>query len=219
LILQIRNLSKACRSSPQRLAQFKEGLQAANIAFETFGDPFDINPYAVAEKNACKRILNPLRDVPTRWNATYYMMERSLSVRKGLEEVTARNRDLRDLDLSDAEWALVKEAMEFLEPFALTTKHVEAFKYPTLSAVIPLFNKLMDDMEEWSNNTRHSEESRAGANAAFEKLNKYYSRTQGAHLVDTILDPRLKLEYFYDKGFADIDHTGVNLIETSIRPA
>ncbi|EFX68740.1 hypothetical protein DAPPUDRAFT_329813 [Daphnia pulex] len=99
------------------------------------------------------------------------MIERTLSVRKGLEEVTARNRDLRDLDLSDAEWALVKEAMEFLEPFALTTKHLEAFKCPTLSAVIPLFNKLMGDMEEWSNNTRHSEESRAGANAAFEKLN------------------------------------------------
>ncbi|KAK4037661.1 hypothetical protein OUZ56_029692 [Daphnia magna] len=94
------------------------------------------------------------------------MVERSLSIRKGLEEVTARNRDLRDLDLSDAEWALVKEAMEFLEPFALITKHVEAFKYPTLSSVIPLFNKLMDDMEEWSSNTRHSEESRAGANAA-----------------------------------------------------
>jgi hypothetical protein len=68
-------------------------------------------------------------------------MERSLSVRKGLEEVTARNRDLRYLDLSDAEWALVKEAMEFLEPFALTTKHLEAFKCTTLSAVIPLFNK------------------------------------------------------------------------------
>jgi len=147
------------------------------------------------------------------------MMERSLAIRKGLEEVTARNRDLRHLDLSDAEWAQVKEAVEFLEPFALTTKHIEGFKYPTLSSVIPLFNKLMDDMEDWRSNTRHSEESRAGANAAYVKLNKYYRRKQGAHLVATILDPHLNLEYFYDKGFADVGQTGVNRIETSIRPA
>jgi hypothetical protein len=147
------------------------------------------------------------------------MMERSLAIRNGLEEVTARNRELRDLDLSDVEWAQVKEAMEFLEPFALTTKHIEAFKYPTLSSVIPLFNKLMDDMKDWSNNRSNSEASRAGTDAAFEKLNKYYKRTQGAHLVTTVLDPRLKLEYFYDKGFADVDQTGVNLIELSIRPA
>ncbi len=67
----------------------------------------------------------------------------------------------------------------------------------------------MNDMEEWSSNTRYSEESRACSNAGFEKLNKYYSRTQGAHLVATILDPRLKLEYFYEKGFANVDQTEI----------
>lgn len=131
--LQLRNLSKACRSSPQRLAQFKEGLQEnTTIAFELFGDPFDANPDVIVEKDACKRALLPLRDVPTRWNATYYMADRSMAIRKGLEEVTDQNRELRDLELSDPEWTQVKEAVEFLEPFALTTKHIEAFKYPTL---------------------------------------------------------------------------------------
>ncbi|EFX66633.1 hypothetical protein DAPPUDRAFT_116130 [Daphnia pulex] len=101
---KIRNLSKACQSYPQRLAQFKEGLQAANVAFETFGDPFEIKSHAVAEKKQVQEntqssrslLIDLLRDVPTRWNATYYMNERSLSIRKGVEEVTARNRDLRD---------------------------------------------------------------------------------------------------------------------------
>lgn len=148
------------------------------------------------------------------------MMERSLAIIKSLEVVTARNRDLRDLDLSDAEWALVKQAIGFLEPFARTKNYMEAFKYSTLSSVTPLFNKLMDDMEDSSSNAKHSEESRSGSNAAFKKLNKYYMRTQGSYLVATILDPRLKLKYFYDKGiFADVDHTGVNLIETLIQPA
>jgi hypothetical protein len=43
-------LSKAYRSSPKRLSQWKEGLQATNDAFQTLGDPFDINSDAVAEK-------------------------------------------------------------------------------------------------------------------------------------------------------------------------
>jgi hypothetical protein len=64
----------------------------------------------------------------------------------------------------------------------------------------------MDDMEEWSNNTRHSEEYRAGANAAFERVNKYYSRTQGAHLVATKLENPLtrypfEIGVFLRKGF------------------
>ncbi|EFX71991.1 hypothetical protein DAPPUDRAFT_255041 [Daphnia pulex] len=33
----------------------------------------------------------------------------------------------------------------------------------------------------------HTKASRAGTDAAFEKLNKYYKRTQGAHLVTTVL--------------------------------
>jgi hypothetical protein len=128
-------------------------------------------------------------------------MERSLARIKSLEVATSWNRDLRDLDLSDAEWALVKEAIEFFEPFAHTKKYIEAFKYPTLSSVILLFNKLMDDMEHWSSNAKYSEESRNGANAAFEKLNKYYMRTQDSYLVAAILYPSLKLEKYLRQGF------------------
>jgi hypothetical protein len=67
-------------------------------------------------KKAFKRILNLLMRFPNKvqGNATSYMMERSLARIKSLEVATSRNRDLRDLDLSDAEWALVKEAIGFL---------------------------------------------------------------------------------------------------------
>jgi hypothetical protein len=56
-------------------------------------------------------------------------------------------------------------------------------------------------MEHWSSNAKYSEESRNGANAAFEKLNKYYMRTQDSYLVAAILYPSLKLEKYLRQGF------------------
>ena len=78
--------------------------------------------------------------------------------------------------------------------------------YPTLFLTIPLFNILIDHVEDMIDNNENdddvevdNEEKEIIKNAAKncrEKLIKYYNKTNDTYLIAIILDPRLKMEYF-----------------------
>ena len=111
--------------------------------------------------------------------------------------------------------------MKFLEPFAAITKHVDGFKYPTLSCVIPLYNKLINFLEDWVSDPSHSTISKKAVSAAIVKLLKYYDKTTTVYLVSIVLDPRLKMNYFVKNDWQEDDptHVGENSIELNVRPA
>lgn len=99
--------------------------------------------------------------------------------------------------------------------------------YPTLSATIPLYNILIDHVENVignendeettenvddneseanSRNENENEWSRIIKNAAKickSKLLEYYNKTNYSYLISTILDPRLKLQYYKDNEWGD----------------
>lgn len=94
--------------------------------------------------------------------------------------------------------------------------------YPTLSATIPLYNILIDHVEnvigdeneevnevesETSSRDEDADEwSQAIKEAAKKcksKLLEYYIKTNDSHIISTILDPRLKLEYYKDNEWGD----------------
>lgn len=148
------------------------------------------------------------------------MLHRALLIRPGLDETTT-HRDFMSQDIGTDGWERIKECHSLLEPFATVTKHVEGFKIPTLSCVIPLFNKLLDFLEDWSTSETRSSSSKTAANASIDKLTKYYDKTTDVYLVSTVLDPRLKLHYFIKNGWEEGDsaYGGGNLIEKNVRPA
>lgn len=201
---------KAIRSSPQRIDKLKEGIIQANL--DALRDPND-------DAEALPNLLSQL-DVPTRWSSCYHMIKRCIVLQKGLDFVTANLKELRQYELAEEEWNLLSEIVNFLEPFAVTTKYIEGFKYPTLSLVIPLYNKLMDTTEDLSMDFTKSTESRRAARLAFDKLINYYDKTTPLYLVATVLDPRLKLVYFQQNGWEEGDERsgGDNLIETRVIP-
>ena len=51
-------------------------------------------------------------------------------------------------------------------------------------------------LEKWNLYADHSMESREAALVATEKLKKYYKRRTSVYIVSTVLDARLKVEYF-----------------------
>jgi len=56
------------------------------------------------------------RDVSTRWNSTYEMLDFSLKYRLAIDTMTAtRNYDLRKYELLPTEWAIAKELWEVLK--------------------------------------------------------------------------------------------------------
>jgi len=172
------------------------------------------------EEDFLTRVLAPVRDVITRWNSTYLMLKRALLIRKGLDDITDF-RDFRKYKIEKAEWKTMAEFTRFLKEFYVITTFVEGSKYPTLSSVVPLYNSLLVFLEKWSSEEKNSEESKAGANAAIEKLTEYYEKLTPTYLVATVLDPRCKLQYFRRNGWetGDDNSGGGNLIELNIMPA
>lgn len=170
-----------------------------------------------------KSLINliPQLDVPTRWSSCYFMIERALKLQKGLDHVAANLKELRQFELQEDDWKRLQEVLCFLKPFAETTRHIEGFKYPTLSSVIPLYNKLLDNVEDWRADKSKAAEIQKAAELVFDKLMKYYEKTTPIYLLATVLDPRLKLMYFKGHGWeiGDEQSGGENLIETRILPA
>ena len=83
--------------------------------------------------------------------------------------------------------------------------------YPILSMIIPLYNALIDhiedfmdeeDFEENDDNSNDTDKEESTINLAAKncrkKLLEYYNKTNDAYIIVTILDPRLKMEYYDD---------------------
>ncbi|CAB4494772.1 unnamed protein product [Rhizophagus irregularis] len=186
-------------------------------------------------KMACKnnqlKDLTLIPDVPTRWNSIYEMISRSLQLKIAIDSVTLNDRDLKKYLLTENQWAELEKIKDFLFLFKEVTTIMSGFTYPTLSATIPLYNILIDHVENVigdvnvigdeneeviedvddeseanSGNNNENEWSQIIKNAAKIcrlKLLEYYNKTNYSYLISTILDPRLKLQYYKDNEWGD----------------
>ena len=94
LVPQLRKLSNAILNSSTKL------LPAWKRLLKTLGLAIRVMP----------------RDVATRWNSTYIMLEFAYKYRDAIDKFTAsRENGLRDLELSKEEWGLVKELRSVLK--------------------------------------------------------------------------------------------------------
>jgi len=89
-----------------------------------------------------KPTLKLLRDVCTRFNSTFIMLERYVELSMCVNAVLAEC-GRREHILSDNELQAVKELCTILGPFHEATKELSGEAYPTLSIVLPLINGLI----------------------------------------------------------------------------
>ncbi|PKC55036.1 hypothetical protein RhiirA1_354773, partial [Rhizophagus irregularis] len=84
--------------------------------------------------------------------------------------------------------------------FVQATNVVSFAKYPMLSSAIPVYNYLIDELEEYCDNCDSSDDIVTAVKAGIKKLETYYAKTDETtmYTVATILDPRLKLGYYED---------------------
>jgi hypothetical protein len=137
-------------------------------------------------------------DVKTRWNSTFLMLERALELREPLDNFAACDRDLREYQLTDEEWSLLETVSGLLKVFKDATDCLCASSYPTLSTAIPIYNYMMDQVEDFRDTHSECKAIVEATSAAIEKFKEYYSKGSDAAVypVATILDPRLKMEYY-----------------------
>ena len=70
--------------------------------------------------------------------------------------------------------------------------------YPTLSMIIPLYNALIDHTEDYADKDEDLFIKTATTKSQA-KLLEYYNKTNDACIIVTILDPRLKMDYYNDE--------------------
>jgi len=75
--------------------------------------------------------------------------------------------------------------------------------YPTLSTTVPLYNSLVDHIEDTINMGDIEQIISDAAEECKTKLLGYYNKTNNACLIATVLDPRLKLRYYRDNDWGD----------------
>ena len=116
--------------------------------------------------------------------------------------------------ITDNQWDELKKIQNFLLPFKEVTTIMSSSTFPTLSTTIPLYNILIDHVEdvindeteeestatdeiESSENEKENDEKwsqliKNASKKCKEKLLEYYNKTNDSYLISTILDPRLK---------------------------
>ena len=135
-----------------------------------------------------------IQDVETRWNSTYYMMERYLEQHEHVT-YTLCYMGKNNMCLTNEELVLLQDTINVLEPFEEATKEMSAEKVTSLSKVIPMVRGIQECMnsihptEPQLMNNQHS----LGRELQ-NQMERRFSGMEGSFILKaaTLLDPRFK---------------------------
>lgn len=116
------------------------------MASNSAGDDDDVQ---VQDASNDQSSLSLIVDVRTRWNSTYYMINRALQVKQAYNMTCTRlGGDLTDYIFREDEWAMLEKLSWLLHGFAEMTDLLEASKYPTVNTTIVVYNNLFTHIEK-----------------------------------------------------------------------
>jgi len=141
-------------------------------------------------------------DNATRWNSTYNMIKAALKLRQRIDGyVRLIGAELEEYIISGEEWNDLKELALMLTPFKKVTRATQGNNQGqgSIVSVLLSMDMLLDRLEKIKSDvTSISSAFYATIDAAWSKLNKYYTLTERftIYVVAIILHPCMKLHYF-----------------------
>ncbi|XP_074115784.1 E3 SUMO-protein ligase ZBED1-like [Cotesia typhae] len=93
-------------------------------------------------RKATEKETKLIQEVPTRWNSTYYMIERFLELRTVVNNIIILHKNAPPM-LTASELSVLSSVLQILRPIEAATKEVSGDKYCTSSKVIPLIHCLL----------------------------------------------------------------------------
>ncbi|GBM98927.1 hypothetical protein AVEN_201370-1, partial [Araneus ventricosus] len=93
------------------------------------------------QKECNKKQLKLVQQVDTRWNSTFYMLERIRVIRNELTLAISKCEKAPP-NLSAEEYKMIEEIEKMLEPFEVATNLVSGEEYPSLSIILPIIKGL-----------------------------------------------------------------------------
>ena len=95
--------------------------------------------------NILKRV-GLIQDVETRWNSTYYMLERILFLKQAITATLLEFPHL-DVDFNNHDWLLCKKVVQVLSSFEQATKLL-SLKEACISSTIPFVTTIMRSLDD-----------------------------------------------------------------------
>ncbi|XP_023212487.1 zinc finger BED domain-containing protein 4-like [Centruroides sculpturatus] len=151
-----------------------------------------------------------IQDVPTRWNSTYYMLQRNLEQQKALVTYAIDNKIPT---LSPYQWSLIEKIVLLLKPFEEIT--MEASKRETTSSsIIPTIKTLKLFLSK-----AKSSSSFSGINTTIEKLENSIKKRFSAYIenkslcLSSLLDTRFKIKFQKEDMVEEIKRWAIDSLE------
>lgn len=145
-----------------------------------------------------------IQDVQTRWNSTYYMLERFTELEVPLRTTMALvDKDLPIISLE--EWDFFKEIVTILKPLEAITKEMSGQNYVTASSVIILTDGLLEIYRNFKNNADFLALSKVVVNSILEGICVRLGDLENSNslLITTFLDPRFKTVGFSSENISE----------------
>lgn len=133
-----------------------------------------------------------IQDVSTRWNSTYYMLERLQEQKNEVSLYAAEYGDITNLTAN--QWMILQKTLNLLKPFETITKEVSSAK-SIISVVLPMVATLKLYLSKPSD---HFSGVGTLKDTLLQNLEKRFSSIENNehYIISTALDPRFKLAFF-----------------------
>ncbi|KAJ3513591.1 hypothetical protein NLJ89_g2860 [Agrocybe chaxingu] len=145
------------------------------------------------------------RDVSTRWNSTFDMVDFALDYKPAINAITAkREMKMRQYELDNKEWTIAKELRDILVIFKDATLFFSRGT-PSISMVIPAMDHIDEHLATAAKNRKLSPSIRAALAIGKRTLNRYYNKTDHSEVyrIAMVLHPCHKLVYFKNAGWEE----------------
>ena len=133
-------------------------------------------------------------DVITRWNSTYYMLERILALKPALAATLLELSNV-GIEFSGQEWVLMDKVVRTLRSFEEATKILSSNE-SSISCAIPIVTTIIKSLSTSSVDHGVMGMKRALKNAMDDRFQAIETKEEFA--IATILDPRYKHHFFRD---------------------
>ena len=165
LIKKLRIFISTVRNSPKQMDKLKDYFKIESIPFKA-----------------------PLPDIVTRWNYTYYMLERAIEIKPFLNHLVTNLPVLTNNWPTSEEWSILNDLLDLLTPFALVTKVISASSYPMIGDVKWLFLGISNHLERPHDNYSLQDL----INNMREVFNHYFDQINYSLHIPAFFDPRYK---------------------------
>ena len=105
---------------------------------------------------------------------------------KALDATVACIKDMHEWGLGESDWSRLQIINSILQYFSQATSQLDAQKFITLFATVPIYNFLIDKLEDKVEDQNITTIEKIAIEAAIKKLKKYYSLTgTSVYLIST----------------------------------